>query len=383
MSSPTSPNPGIVYATSTDAHSFNNYPANPNTILSFGPNGLPTSGTGLNVSIFPNTLPTMRVHHYSLDTQIDLSHKFVATVGYQGSASHNIFFHENPNAVPATLGYTLNPQIGGGDYWGVSGHASYNALLVELKHDFAHQFMADAQFTYGKSMDTSSGPYFEQPYPYSIDLNYGRSDYDVPKAFKLYGMWQPVILHGSRGWVEKIVGDWSLSGIFNLHSGFPYSPLVNVAGGSLYCSTCGYTQLFPASYLGGAGNNTSNNAFKGPVSANFPNGGTAYFSPPTYTAFSSGSGTALPQPPGVERNSLNQPGYKDVDLTLVKGFGFPNNRIIGENARLELRLDAYNVFNNLNFNPNTISTVISNSNFGTEGAALAGRVVTLGARFNF
>jgi hypothetical protein len=141
--------------------------------------------------------------------------------------------------------------------------------------------------------------------------------------------------------------------------------------------------LFPAAYLGGAGNNTSNNAFKGPVSANFPNGGNAYFSTPTYTAFSSGSGTALPQTAGVERNSLNQPGYKDVDLTLVKGFGFPNNKIIGENARLELRLDAYNVFNNLNFNPNTISNVISNSNFGTETAALSGRVVTLGARFSF
>lgn len=382
MSSPTSPNPGIVYATSTDVHSFNNYPPNKNTIVSFGPNGLPTKGT-VNVSIFPNTVPTMRVHHYSLDTQIDLGYKFVATIGYQGSQSHNIFFHENPNAVPATSGFTLNPQIGGGDFWGVRGHARYDALLVELKHDFAHQFMADAQFTYAKSMDTSSGPYFEQPYPYSIDLNYGRSDYNVPKAFKVYGMWQPVIFRGANGWVEKIVGGWSLSGIFNLHSGFPYSPLVNVVGGSLYCSTCGYSQLFPAAYLGGAGNNTSNSAFKGPVSANFPKGGTAYFSTPTYTAFSSGYGTALPQSPGVERNSLNQPGYKDIDFTIIKGFGLPNNKALGENARLELRLDAYNVFNNLNFNPNTISTVISNSNFGTEGSALTGRVVTLGARFSF
>ena len=35
--------------------------------------------------------------------------------------SRNIFFHENPNAVPAALGYPLNPQIGGGDYWDVNG----------------------------------------------------------------------------------------------------------------------------------------------------------------------------------------------------------------------------------------------------------------------
>jgi hypothetical protein len=64
-------------------------------------------------------------------------------------------------------------------------------------------------------------------------------------------------------------------------------------------------------------------------------------------------------------------------------FGLPNNRVLGESARFELRLDAYNVFNNLNFNPNEISNNISNSNFGTITGALSGRVVTLGARFSF
>jgi hypothetical protein len=384
MSFPSSPNPGIIYTTSSGVHNLNGFPANPNTIVSFGPNGLPTSGTGLNATIFPNTLPTMRVHHYSLDTQYDLGHKFVASLGYQGSLSHDIFFHENPNATPAATGLTLNPQIAGGDYWSVLGHANYNAMLAELKHDFAKTFMADAQFTWSKSMDTSSGPYFEQPYPYNVDLNYGPSDFNVSKAFKLFGMWQPVFFRGNHGWIEKIAGDWSLSGIFNLHTGFPWTPLVNVNGGSLYCSTCGYTQLFPAAYLGGAGSSTSNNAFKTPAASNFPNGGTAYFSTPTYTAFSTGYGPTLPQIPGVERNSLTQPGYKDVDLTLIKGFGFPNNRVLGENARLELRLDAYNVFNNLNFNPNlSMSNVITSANFGTETAALSGRVVTLGARFSF
>ena len=64
-------------------------------------------------------------------------------------------------------------------------------------------------------------------------------------------------------------------------------------------------------------------------------------------------------------------------------FGLPNNRVLGESARFERRLDAYNVFNNLNFNPNEISNNISNSNFGTITGALSGRVVTLGARFSF
>ena len=36
MSTPTSPNPGIVYAVSSDPHSFTGYPANPNAIVTFG-----------------------------------------------------------------------------------------------------------------------------------------------------------------------------------------------------------------------------------------------------------------------------------------------------------------------------------------------------------
>ena len=186
--------------------------------------------------------------------------------------------------------------------------------------------MADAQFTWAKTMDTSSGPYFEQPYPYDPSLSYGRSDYNVGKAFKLFGVWQPVLFRGDRGWVEKIVGGWSLSGIFNIHSGFPWSPLVNVNGGSLYCGTCGYTSIFPI-YLGGAGTSTSNDQFK--TGSNYSKGSLAYFANPKYTAFMSGSGTARPQL-GLQRNSFNGPGYKDVDLTLSKAFGFPNMPVLGE-----------------------------------------------------
>ncbi|HEY4766901.1 MAG TPA: TonB-dependent receptor [Candidatus Sulfotelmatobacter sp.] len=383
MGSPTAPNPGILYAPSTDLHSITGYPANPNAVSpnAFGANGLPTSGSAVSIDLYPNTLPTMRVHHYSLDTQYDLGHKFIASLGYQGTLSRNIYFHENPNVV-SSLGYALNPQIGGGDYWNVIGSGNYNAMLAELKHDFGRQFMADTQFVWAKSLDTSSAPYSEQIYPFNTHLNYGRSDYNVGKAFKLYGMWQPVFFHGNRHWIENIAGGWSLSGILNLHSGFPWTPLVSVANGSLYCGACNYTTLQPSAYLGGAGTSTSNNQFK--TGSNYPNGGLAYFAIPAYTAYSgSNFGSALPQAPGVERNSLNGPGYKDVDLTLAKGFGFPSNKVLGERARLELRLDAYNIFNNLNFNPTSISNNIASANFGQDTAALAGRVVTLGARFSF
>ncbi len=193
---------------------------------------------------------------------------------------------------------------------------------------------------------------------------------------------------------EKVAGGWSLSGIFNFHSGFPWTPVVSVQGGSLYCGTCGYSTLFPSTFLGGAGTSTSNDAFKTVATSNFPNGGAAYFVAPVpcsptqttncYTAFGGSTfGSALPPTPGVQRNSQNGARYKDLDLTLTKAFGLPNMPVLGERARFEFRIDVYNIFNNLNFDPNTISNNIASGNFGTYSAALSGRVVNLGARFNF
>lgn len=382
MATPSSPNPGIVYGVSSDFHSLNNFPANLNTKSSFAANGLPASGAAVNVVIFPRDFPTLRVHHWSLFTEYNFGDNYVMSLGYQGSLSRNLVFHQNPNAAPAAHGFALNPQIGGGDFWDMSGYGNYNALITEVRHQFSQQFLADVQFTWSKSMDTASGPYYEEPYPFNVDLNYGPSNYNVGRAFKAYALWQPRLFHGNQ-LLEKVAGGWSISGIFNYHSGFPWSPTVSVVGGSLYCGTCGYGSLYPAAFLGG-GTNTSNDQFK--TGSNYPNGGKAAFSTPTYTAFTGNNfGPALPQV-GLHRNFLTGPNYRDLDMTLAKAFGLPVMPVLGENAKIEFRMDAYNVFNTLNFDPrpgDSISQNIANSNFGQATKALNGRTVTLGARFNF
>jgi hypothetical protein len=68
-------------------------------------------------------------------------------------------------------------------------------------------------------------------------------------------------------------------------------------------------------------------------------------------------------------------------------------KIFGENARLDLRGDLFNIFNKLNllnmglngFQNNVISTdgTTSNPIFGQAQGALAGRIVELQARFSF
>lgn len=393
MSTPSSPNPGIVYAIPSDVHSLYGYPPNPNTIASFGANGLPTTGQ-VSVNAFPNDFKTMYTEHWSLDTQTDLGGQFLLTVGYQGSVMRHTFFHLDENAAASVMGLPLNPQVNSVNYWSNLGHGSYNAGLAELKHQLTRTFLLDGQFTWSKAMDSSSAPYSEQDYPYDTSLNWGRSDYNIGKQGRIYGMWQPVIFRGSHSWAEKIVGGWSLSGIFNIHSGFPWTPAYYSTVGNLYCSTCGYGQVLPAAYLGGAGRDTSNDAFKsGPnvgsgVNKNFPqaaaNGNAyAYFVPPVLTpgpAFPETGGASSPAP-GIHRNSWTGPGYRDVDATVSKIFGMPYWK--REGAGIEIRADAFNVFNNLNFNPNSVSNNISSNNFGQAESALGSRTVTLQARFQF
>ncbi|WP_433969251.1 hypothetical protein [Tunturiibacter gelidiferens] len=56
---------------------------------------------------------------------------------------------------------------------------------------------------------------------------------------------------------------------------------------------------------------------------------------------------------------------------------------MGENARIEIRADAFNFFNNLNFSPSSVSNNITATNFGQAQSALGGRIVNLQARFSF
>jgi hypothetical protein len=396
MNQPTSSNPGIVYQIPSDPHSLFGYPSNPNTVVSFGSNGLPTTSQ-VSVTAFERNMPTMYTEHWSLDTQTDLGAQFILSLGYQGSVGRHIYFHYDGNAVASVNDIPLNPQVNSVNFFDNVGHSSYNAMFAGVKHQFSHQFMIDAQLTWARSMDTSSAPYSEQFYPFDTALNWGRSDYDIRRQEKIFGMWQPTFFRGRHNMMERLIGGWSISGILNVHTGFPWSPIFVSPVGSVYCATCGYSNLLPAAYAGGAGHDTSNDAFKsGPgvgdgVNKNFPNGGLAYFVPPAVTAGPNfpATGGVPPQAPGVRRNFLTGPGYRDVDATLSKSFGLGRIKGMGEGSAIEFRADAFNLFNNLNFKPGGaingggIADNITAPNFGQDATALGSRTVTLQARFHF
>lgn len=388
QSTPQAADPHIQYNVPADSSSLFGYAPNTNTITSYGANGLPTTGS-FNLIAYPNHLHTQQTHHYSLNVEADLGHQMVASVGYQGTSGKHLIFHQNLYIYGQHQGYAFNPASPFLEYFGDGGGSNYNALLVDVKHNFAHQFSVDASFTWSKSMDDNSGPYEEDPYPYNPVYARGRSDFNFGKAFKLYGIYQPVIYHGDHQIFRTLLNGFSVSGIYNLHSGFPWTPLSN-SGTNAYYTGSQYGTLRPASYTGTAGHDTSNSAFiavSGPsknfTSSNIDHPALSYFTPPVYTS------VAYPNPigqypvPGIARNSFTGPKYEDVDATITKSFGLPKRGFLGEQSGLEFRADAFNLFNQTNLNTGSISNDISNQDFGIARSALGSRTVQLQARFSF
>jgi len=379
------------------------YPANSALITPLNPaNGLPTilpNQSAPNIYSNPTYMPVPYTYLYSFQVQQTLPKDFVFTVGYQGSAGHHLtriknlaLFYSAPNTNVNQV-FTFTPDT----------NSNFNALNSRLEHRFHHGVTADIQYTFSKSIDqlSAEGPGFttNQTYPIDDRTERGPSDYDSTHNFRAFAVWDLPIFSGRKGVLGKIVGGWQLNGIYQFHSGFPWTPVANnvcpVLGATTLCP------LRPIGYNGGAGTNLDTSAFLPPTSGDFPalagvgaNGANPYFTLQT-------AGTT-PEFPGIGRNGFRGPRYQDIDLTIAKEFGLPTMRFFGEGAKIQLRMTAYNAINKLNLAPFTFgstSTVVSYFNcgppqcatvtpvanplFGTAINGLQGRVLELQGRISF
>jgi len=394
----------IVYINSfpSNVHNPNGYAANPNAIVTFGSNNLPTTGR-VDLTALPGNEPTTYTFHYTLGGEYDLGHRWVASVGYQGSTTRHLTEHYNLYDVGAVSNLAFNPAVSGVTYYANDGDARFNALLLGLKHTFSQSFSLDTQYRLSHTMDSGSNAYAGGYYQWNLATGFATSDYDTRNAFKVFGIWSPTIFKGSHSWMEKVAGGWTVSGILNAHSGFPFTPNYGLgelsngfdpvfnfgqfAGGS--SGDSGNGQYLPAKYAGGftpgfRSSATVNAAsmFTAPTitpgtlfTCLFPN-------PPVAQCPTGQQGFGpLPTAPGIARNSFTGPGYFDVDATLKKSFGLPKLPVLGENSRLEFRMDFYNLFNRLNLA--NLQTDIMNAHFGEAQNALGARTIEMQARFSF
>jgi hypothetical protein len=163
------------------------------------------------------------------------------------------------------------------------------------------------------------------------------------------------------------------------HTGFPWTPIYANTGCNVVYVGSGYCNLRPGAQIANGTGDTSNATFKH-QHGQFPNGGLAYFTVPTYPT------TGAPPPPGVGRNSLHGPNYFDTDMDAQKTFGIPHSTIFGENAGFTVRAMFFNIFNQTNltpFNAGDANTLITSETFGQSSGALGSRTIEFQGRFSF
>ncbi|HET9696489.1 MAG TPA: TonB-dependent receptor [Terriglobales bacterium] len=401
------PGSNIQYAIGSNNTAFS-YPANPNFAFGVAPDGAlcgnATCSSITKVDLFgalPNE-PNPYVYNFHLDMQKEIGKHDVFTLGYYGSISRKLIrtidvnrlipgdtFGPDPNTAPAggqdkRQTYTANGTLlatpiptGNNRFNRIfiplpDVNASYSSLVASLNHRFSRGLQVTANYTWSHSIDTSSFEIgFQQTDPANQLLDKGSSDYDVRHNFSLAAVYEVPFLRNRKDFLGKVVGGWTVSTIISKHSGFPWSPLIGSCDTNNDRNGDGTCPDAPAAYFGGFINDASKQQW---INGTFPNPAASF--------------DTTTRGPGIRfRNTLIGPGYTDVDLTLAKSIGLPSAPVLGENARIDFRANAFNAFNILNLAslaPATAPTDIKNTgSFGKAPNGLAGRVVEFQIRLSF
>ena len=379
----------IVFAASTDG-TILGYPRHPLIGGGVNPaNGLPNNGS-IEIYATPRDLPTAYVYRYSLEGQYQLPLNMVATLGYQGSASHKFV-----RILPLHItGPSTNPAIFAAYFASPDVNANYNAMIARLQGRFMKQVSFDINYRYAKSIDTVSfeGPTgaTNQSFPVDQREERGPSDFDVKHNITASVLWDLPIFTNRSTLAGKILGGWQINSIITYNTGFPWTP--KAFGCLLGTTSNNFCDPRPLRYTGQQPLANTNENFLRPggifpgafipgANCNVAPGCNRYFN--TVIPFNA---PPFANRPGVGRNSFRGPRYFDVDMTFAKEFVLPNIKALGENAKLDLRFNFFNIFNTLNlapFNSNSDPTRVALQSFGTATSALAGRTGEFQIRFSF
>ena len=360
---------------------------------------------------------------YHLEVQQELTANTMFSLAYVGSQNGRLPWSGLANAArQASPALTSNavvdalrpvPWANINNYTMSIARSSYNGLETKLDHRFANGLSSLVSYTWSKSIDEGSG-YFGVENSLSgggstvqtfYDLRSARgvSGYDITHFFSWANVYELPFGRAKRflnaGPLSWILGNWESDSILQARSGTPYNLQVSGDIATLKGSAPGIGTY-------GRPNIISNPFAAGPVAANpdpqchfttsqtIPAGqpgagkkGSApeavggranYFNPCAFTAPSGSFGN-------VSRNAFRGPAVWNMDFAMMKNFP------IGEQMRLQLQFQFFNVFNVQNWEApsqvtvNTSGTTI-NSNAGQITSLAQGttpRQMQFGLRFVF
>lgn len=339
--------------------------------------------------------PEHRPVTYYQETLVSVQHEIPAQilldVSYVYTKGTHLGFTRDANAVPisamtqytdcynAPTAYPLFCSLARSNYDGAS---TYNALQFRAEKRPSHGLSFVFNYAFAKTMDTGTssgndGVVDVYQNAFSSRANYGLSKLDTKNTingsatYELpFGKGKMIGLHG---FADEAVGGWRVTGVYQIHSGIPFTVTTSNNGQDLSGSGqnqcgCGYAWL--PNVVGRS--NVAHPSHFNPSADQWYND--AAFLTPTSGTF--GNET---------RNTLIGPNWRDLDLSLGKAFQFPWG------IRFEFRADAFNSFNHPNFEQpgeGTGTGVTYNLPTGTTApqqitAANGARDIQIGGRLTF
>lgn len=341
--------------------------------------------------------PTIRnpqTHRYNVAVQQILDNKTSVTVSYVGAAGRGLTWNAQVNGGNAGVPQALrpDPRFANETIAFGNGSSDYNALQVFAERRLSAGFNFTVAYTYASSKDNVSDDAFGSP-PALINLggspapgfqgggagqwqmrpleaNRGLSDFDIKHNLTISHLVELPFGRGRRflsnasGFVQALIGGYSLAGIAILRSGQPFSIIL---AGDL--ADIGAFSIRPGLLSG----NLSD------LYAGGGNSRTQYLVTADIARSILGTPSNVNDPfSSIERNAFRAPSVYTYDVSLIKRF------YITERVQVGLEVNAFNVFNRTNFGaPNTN---LSSAFFGQVSGLAPGttpRQLQFGLKLNF
>ena len=341
-----------------------------NPFPAFFPFPLPDSALAIQ-----RDLKTASMQHWSANVQQQLGRSRVLEVAYVGSKGKNLLSARDinqpaPSVLPPGLPFVPRPNPFFDDITELESRASsrYDSLQVRFQQRLDRGLTVLGSYTWSKSTDDASNFFSSAGDPnFPQDSNNpgaerGRSNFDVRHRLSVSYTYDLPFGKGKahladRGWVSTLLSGWQTFGIVTMQTGRPFTvalvPELDNSGTG-------------RSALGFGANDRPN--LTGDPNLSEPSPG-RWFNTGAFTFPAPGTfGNA-------GRNILEGPGYQNVNVSLVK------NTPLTERLKLQLRAEAFNLFNHPNFN--LPDNFLGSPTFGRISSARDPRHLQFGVKLLF
>ena len=321
------------------------------------------------------------VYQINTSVQRQLPHNVSTTIAYVGTLSHHLPFMIDDNYAPYAPGastsqasidarrpYNNNHTLGQVTYAESNETASYHSLQISAARPLTHNLMLAGFYVFSHSFQSVNESAIGQATAQDFDNLWeerGPTDNDRRHVASISGMWTLNYYKGSNFAVKELANGWTISPIVSLQSGSPFS-ITTGANNNFDSANANRPNLVP-----GVSPFLDPHRSRSAVTA-------AWFNKAAFTP--NGPGVAGGIGPGgadgnAPRDYLRGPGYKDIDLGLLRDFHF------GDRWMFQLRGEATNVFNMVSLNNPTAT--LSSGNDGKITSAASPRLIQVGARLTF